>query len=152
MQQVQASDSEVPRIVVVGGGAGGLELVTRLGDTLGKRKQAQVVLIDRDTSHLWKPLLHEVAVGAMDEGVDAVSYRAHAINHHFQFRVGTMTGLDRAAKEVILAPMRDEDGQQFLPETRVPYDYLVMALGSASNDFGTPGVREHCIFLAFATR
>jgi NADH dehydrogenase len=147
MQQVQASDSEVPRIVVVGGGAGGLELVTRLGDTLGKRKQAQVVLIDRDTSHLWKPLLHEVAVGAMDEGVDAVSYRAHAINHHFQFRVGTMTGLDRAAKEVILAPMRDEDGQQFLPETRVPYDYLVMALGSASNDFGTPGVREHCIFL-----
>lgn len=136
-----------PKILVVGGGAGGLELVTKLGDTLGKRKLADIVLIDRNTSHLWKPLLHEIAVGAMDDGVDAVSYRAHAINHHFQFRVGTVTGLDRTAKEVILAPMRDEDGTQFLPETRTQYDYLVMALGSSSNDFGTPGVQEHCIFL-----
>lgn len=136
-----------PKIVVIGGGAGGLELVTRLGHALGKRKKADIVLIDRNTSHLWKPLLHEIAVGAMDDGVDAVSYRGHALNHHFQFRVGTVTGLDRAAKQVILAPMLDEDGVQFLPETRIHYDYLVMALGSASNDFGTPGVRENCIFL-----
>jgi NADH dehydrogenase len=137
----------VPKIVVVGGGAGGLELVTKLGDTLGKRKQAEVVLIDRDTSHLWKPLLHELAVGAMDDGLDAVSYRAHAINHHFHFRVGTVTGIDRENKQVILAPMRDEDGSQFLPETRINYDYLVMAIGSICNDFNTPGVKEHCIFL-----
>jgi NADH dehydrogenase len=141
------SAEKVPRIVVVGGGAGGLELVTRLGDKLGRRKKAEIVLIDRDTSHLWKPLLHEIAVGAMDDGVDAVSYRGHSINHHFHFRVGNVTGIDREEKQVILAPMRDEDGQQFLPETRISYDYLVMALGSICNDFGTPGVKEHCILL-----
>ena len=54
------------RIVVVGGGAGGLELVTRLGDQLGKQGQAQIVLVDSAATHLWKPLLHEVAAGSMD--------------------------------------------------------------------------------------
>lgn len=145
MQAVNAE--KIPKIVVVGGGAGGLELVTKLGNKLGRRKQAEVVLIDRNSSHLWKPLLHEIAVGAMDDGIDAVSYRGHAMNNHFHFRVGNVTGIDRASKQVILAPMHDEDGVQFLPETRINYDYLVMALGSVCNDFNTPGIQEHCIFL-----
>lgn len=140
-------EKEIPKIVVVGGGAGGLELATKLGRTLGKKKKAEIILVDCNTSHLWKPLLHEIAVGAMDDGVDAVSYQGHAIDNFFNFRVGTVTNIDPTSKQVILAPMRDEDGEQFLPETRVRYDYLVMALGSISNDFNTPGVRENCIFL-----
>ena len=52
------------RIIVVGGGAGGLELVTRLGDKLGRRKLADVTLNDKSRTHLWKPLLHQVAAGA----------------------------------------------------------------------------------------
>ncbi|HWV14645.1 MAG TPA: NAD(P)/FAD-dependent oxidoreductase [Cellvibrio sp.] len=135
------------KIVVVGGGAGGLELATKLGKSLGKSKQAQVTLIDRNTSHLWKPLLHEIAVGTMDEGVDAVSYRGHAISNHFNFRVGTLVDIDREAKQVVLAPMEDEEGVEFLPSTRIDYDYLVLALGSISNDFNTEGVKENCIFL-----
>ncbi len=135
------------RIVVVGGGAGGLELVTKLGNKLGKKRKAAITLIDRDTTHLWKPLLHEIAVGTMDEGVDAVSYRAHARAHGFEFRVGSMTDIDREAREVILAPLLDEKGEQVLPSTRIAYDILIIALGSTSNDFGTPGVRENCIFL-----
>lgn len=135
------------RIVVVGGGAGGLELVTKLGNKLGKRGKAHVTLIDRDTTHLWKPLLHEIAVGTMDEGLDEVSYRAHARAHGFYFRVGTMTHIDRDARQVILAPLYDEEGAQVLPVTRIDYDILIIALGSTSNDFGTPGVRENCIFL-----
>lgn len=135
------------KIVVVGGGAGGLELATKLGNTLGKRKQAQVTLIDRNTSHIWKPLLHEIAVGTMDEGVDAVSYRGHAINNHFYFRVGTLVDIDRIGKQVVLAPMQDDEGVEFLPSTRIDYDYLVIALGSTSNDFNTPGIKDHCIFL-----
>lgn len=137
----------IPKIVVVGGGAGGLELVTKLGNTLGKSKKASITLIDRNTSHLWKPLLHEIAVGTMDEGVDAVSYRGHAINNHFNFRVGTLVDIDRTAKQVVLAPMQDEDGVEFLPSTRIDYDYLVIALGSMSNDFNTAGVKDNCIFL-----
>ena len=140
------------KIVVVGGGAGGLELATKLGMRLGKKKRAHITLVDRNTSHLWKPLLHEIAVGTMDEGIDAVSYRGHAVNHHFYFRVGTMVDLDRTAKQVVLAPMYDEDGMEFLPSTRIDYDYLVIGLGSTSNDFNTAGVKDHCIFLDSAAQ
>ncbi|RYY74215.1 MAG: NAD(P)/FAD-dependent oxidoreductase [Gammaproteobacteria bacterium] len=140
------------KIVVIGGGAGGLELVTKLGNRLGKKKLAHITLIDRNTSHLWKPLLHEIAVGTMDEGVDAVSYRGHAINNHFYFRVGTLIDIDRNKKQVVLAPMQDDDGIEFLPSTRIDYDYLVIALGSTSNDFNTPGIKENCIFLDSATQ
>src|SRR5690606_9303448 len=142
-----ATTSGIPKIVVVGGGAGGMELATKLGRKLGKRKKAEIILIDRNTTHLWKPLLHEVAVGTMDEGVDAVSYRGHAIANYFYFRLGTMTGIDRETRQVVLAPMRDDEGKEFLPSTRIDYDYLILALGSVSNDFNTPGVKEHCIFL-----
>lgn len=56
------------RIVVVGGGAAGLELVTRLGDRLGRRSQAAVTLVECARTHLWKPLLHAVAAGSLDPG------------------------------------------------------------------------------------
>lgn len=135
-----------PRIIIVGGGAGGLELATQLGRKLGKKGKANITLVDKNATHLWKPLLHEVATGSLDEGVDAVSYRAHAANHHFDFQLGTFAELDRANKQIILAPLTDE-GEQVLPERRLDYDMLVMALGSVSNDFGTEGIREHCIFL-----
>ncbi len=141
------SNPQAPRIVVVGGGAGGLELATKLGRKLGRRGKAKVTLVDRDTTHLWKPLLHEIAVGTMDEGVDAVSYRGHAIANYFHFRVGNLVNIDRDRQQIVLAPMRDEEGTEFLPETRIDYDYLVLALGSISNDFNTPGVKDHCIFL-----
>lgn len=135
------------KIVVVGGGAGGLELATRLGRKLGRKKKAHITLVDRNTTHLWKPLLHEIAVGTMDEGNDAVSYRAQAYAKGFHFRIGTLTDIDREQRQVVLAPVLDEEGVEYIPATRIDYDYLVMALGSVSNDFGTHGVKEHCIFL-----
>ena len=95
-----APSAGVPRIVVVGGGAGGLELVTRLGDTLGKRGKAEITLVDRNRTHLWKPLLHEVAAGSMDLDDHALDYLAQAHWHHFRYRVGELIGLDRRAKEV----------------------------------------------------
>lgn len=137
----------VPKIVVVGGGAGGLELATDLGRKLGHKRKAHITLVDRNTTHIWKPLLHELAVGAMDEGIDAVSYRGHAVANGYHFRVGTLTDIDRVNQQILLAPMNDEEGQEFLPATRIDYDYLVMALGSVSNDFNTAGVKENCIFL-----
>ena len=83
------------KIVIVGGGAGGLELATQLGKKLGRGKKAKITLVDRNHSHLWKPLLHEVATGSLDEGVDALSYLAHARNHHFQFQLGSVVDIDR---------------------------------------------------------
>ena len=135
------------RIIVVGGGAGGLELVTKLGRTLGRKGRAKVTLVDRKASHLWKPLLHEVATGSLDEGVDAISYRAHAKNHHFDFQMGALEDIDRERKSIKLSELKDEHGELLMPSRELNYDILVMALGSTSNDFNTTGVREHCIFL-----
>ncbi|KHT64967.1 NADH dehydrogenase [Photobacterium gaetbulicola] len=135
------------RIIVVGGGAGGLELATKLGRTLGRKGRAKVTLVDRKASHLWKPLLHEVATGSMDAGVDALSYRAHAKNHSFDFQMGSLKDIDRERKVITLAPLHDKNNELLMPERELEYDILVMAIGSTSNDFNTPGVRENCIFL-----
>ncbi|HCG6988014.1 TPA: NAD(P)/FAD-dependent oxidoreductase [Vibrio parahaemolyticus] len=135
------------RIIVVGGGAGGLELATKLGRTLGRKNRAQITLVDRKASHLWKPLLHEVATGSLDEGVDALSYRAHAKNHSFDFQMGSLQDIDRERKVIILSELKDEHGELLMPSRKLEYDLLVMAIGSTSNDFNTPGVRENCIFL-----
>ncbi|GBG15303.1 NADH dehydrogenase [Novimethylophilus kurashikiensis] len=134
-------------IVIVGGGAGGLELATRLGDTLGKHNKAIVTLVDKSPTHLWKPLLHEVAAGSMDLDEHELEYMAQARWHHFRFRLGAMEGLNRAMREIYLAPSYDDDGELLIPRRTMRYDTLVMALGSVSNDFGVPGVAEHCISL-----
>jgi NADH dehydrogenase len=135
------------KIVIVGGGAGGLELATKLGDTLGRRKEAEIHLVDTNNTHLWKPLLHEVATGSLDSGIDEVSYRAQAFNHHFKFHLGHMSDLNRDSKNIILAAMLDENNDQVLPERSLQYDNLVLAVGSQTNDFGTKGASTHCSFL-----
>ncbi|APE29989.1 FAD-dependent oxidoreductase [Halomonas aestuarii] len=137
----------VPRIVVIGGGAGGLELVTRLGHKLGRRGRAEVVLVDRNATHIWKPLLHEVATGALDSGLDEISYQGHSSLHGYTFQRGTLSGIDREARTLTLAPVLDDAGSEVLPSRELAYDQLVLALGSVSNDFDTPGVGEHCHFL-----
>ena len=135
------------RIVVVGGGAGGLELATRLGRTLGKRGKAQVTLVDADLTHLWKPLLHEVAAGSLNASENELNYVAQAKWNHFEFQIGRLCGLDRAARRIELAATLDRDGEQLVPARSLDYDTLVIAIGSRTNDFGTPGAGEHCIFL-----
>lgn len=135
------------KIVIVGGGAGGLELATQLGRKLGRHKKAEIILIDANPTHLWKPLLHEVATGALDSGIDELNYRAHGKQHGFSFQIGRMSGLDRDNKAVVLEPMLDDQKEIVLPERTVNYDTLVLAIGSVTNDFGTKGAAEHCIFL-----
>lgn len=135
------------RIVIVGGGAGGLELATRLGDTLGRKGLAHVTLIERARSHFWKPHLHEIAAGSMDLHVHATDYLAQSHWHGFRYRVGEMIGLDRDKRLVQVAPVSDEDGEIVTPGYTRGYDTLVIAVGSNTNDFGTPGVAEHAIAL-----
>ena len=134
-------------IVVVGGGAGGLELVTRLGNKLGKKRKARITLVDAGLTHVWKPLLHEVASGSLDASANEINYRAHARKHHYEFQLGRMSGLDRQKKQVVIAPFHDADGAEVVPERQIAYDTLVIAVGSTANDFGTPGAQDHCLFL-----
>jgi NADH dehydrogenase len=143
---IDRSGPKKTQIVIVGGGAGGLELARRLGARYG-RKQHDIILVERSRTHIWKPLLHEVATGALDANMDEVGYRSHCHRWGYRFFHGSLSGIDREKREVVLAPMLDEDGHELVGEHRIRYDWLVLAVGSVTNDFGTPGVREHCLFL-----
>ena len=135
------------RIVIVGGGAGGLELATRLGQKLGKRGKAHITLADANLTHIWKPLLHEVAAGSLNSTENELNYVAQAKWNHFEFQLGRMSGLDRERKTIQLAATLDEENRELVPARELPYDTLVIAVGSTTNDFGTEGAANHCIFL-----
>lgn len=136
-----------PQIVIVGGGAGGLELAAQLGKKLGKKNKANITLVDHSPIHLWKPLLHEFAAGTLNSYADELSYLAYASDHYFQFCLGTMRGLNRSKKEITLAPVLDENKSEIIPERTLHYDVLIIAVGSVSNDFNIPGVKEHCLMI-----
>jgi NADH dehydrogenase len=141
------TDSAPHRIVIVGGGAGGLPLACALGDKLGRSAAAEVTLIDQFATHVWKPLLHEVAAGRMDVESHNVDYLTLAHWHRFRFRQGAVLALDRARRELKLDAVKFDNGDEILPPRSVPYDTLMFCVGSVSNDFGVPGVAEHAIAL-----
>lgn len=118
----------------------------RLGYNLG-RKEYDIILIERNRTHIWKPLLHEVAAGSLDANIDEVGYGSHGNRWGYRFFNGALESIDRDAREVIVAPLLDDDGTEIVGRHRIRYDYLVIAIGSVSNDFGTLGVKEHCMFL-----
>jgi NADH dehydrogenase len=139
--------SQTHQVVIVGGGAAGLELATTLGKKLGNKGLADITLIDASRTHIWKPLLHEIAAGTLDSAEDKLEYMAQARWNHFHYRLGRMTGLDRERQEVCVAATYSDEGNEIIPERRFHYDTLVIAVGSLSNDFGIKGVKEHCLFL-----
>jgi len=134
------------QIVVVGGGAAGLELVRRLGARFG-REHHDIILVEQNATHIWKPLLHEVAAGSLDANLDEVGYRSHCHRWGYRFFQGSLESIDRAQQEVVLAPMVQQDGVEIMGRHRLRYDYLVLAIGSVSNDFGTSGAAANSIFL-----
>src|SRR5262245_4936736 len=138
-------DAGLHQVVVVGGGAAGLELAIRLGERLGRRGRAAITLVECSRTHLWKPLLHAVAAGSMDPGEYETDYLAQAHWHGFRYRFGQMVGLDRAARQVHLAATSDDEGREITPPRSLRYDTLVIAIGSVTNDFGTPGVADHAV-------
>lgn len=141
------ANESLPHIIIVGGGAGGLELATQLGHKLGRKGKARITLVDRSRTHVWKPLLHEIAAGSMEVDRHELEYQAQGHWHGFKYRWGEMTGLDRAQKLVHLNATYDEDGREITPVRSFKYDILVIAIGSVSNDFGTPGVKDFAITL-----
>lgn len=140
-------NSDLHQIIIVGGGAGGLELAAKLGNKLGKKKKAQVILVDCTLTHLWKPLLHEVAAGTLNSYEDELSYLALAHRNHFTFRLGRMDTLSRDKQEISLEPTLDNEGNEYIPRRTFKYDTLIFAVGSQTNDFGIKGIKEHCMFL-----
>ncbi len=135
------------RIVIVGGGAAGLELATRLGNSVGKRRRADVILIDRFPTHFWKPLLHEVASGQIDASSHQIDYAAHAKWNHFRFEQGALANIDRGRREIVIDETTDIDGRPLLPKRTLAFDSLVLALGSVTNFFSIPGAAQHALTL-----
>lgn len=138
---------KTPNIVIVGGGAGGLELASKLGNKLGKSNKASITLVDCTLTHTWKPLLHEVASGTLNSYEDKLSYLSIANKNNFTFRLGGMKELDRKKQIIHLSPTLDKNGLEYIPERSFHYDILVIAVGSQTNDFKIKGIKEHCMFI-----
>lgn len=132
------------KIVIVGGGAAGIELATRLGN---KKNNIEVTLIDKAKTHIWKPLLHEVATGALNTNDDEVNYLYHGHKNGYKYEFGHVTKIDRAAKTVHIAPIYGEYFGELVGERCVHFDTLIISVGAESNDFGTPGVKEYAMQL-----
>jgi NADH dehydrogenase len=139
------ADGGLHHVVVVGGGAAGLELATRLGNKLGRKGRARITLVDRSRTHIWKPLLHAVAAGSLRRSQHELNYLAQAHWHGFRYRFGELAGIDPAGKTITLGASVDEDGREINPEQKVSYDTLVVSVGSITNDFGTPGAAEYAV-------
>ena len=133
--------------MIVGGGAGGLELATKLGNTLGKKKVAEIILIDAKKTHVWKPLLHEIAAGSLNPDKDELEYLAQAHWHHFKFRYGRVNQVDSKNKTLSIEPTYDIDGTEIIPLRKIKYDTLVLSVGSTVNDFNIPGAKEFAVAL-----
>ncbi len=98
-------------------------------------------------THVWKPLLHEVATGALNVGEDEVNYFTHASQFGYRFHYGWMNGLDTKRKIIKTAPITDLEGNEVSGPREFAYDKLVMAVGGQTNSFGIPGVYENCFRL-----
>ena len=134
------------KIIIIGGGAGGLELATQLGDSLGKKQKAEIILVDQKLTHIWKPLLHEIAAGTLNPHEEEINYFAHATKHHYRFILGKFIALNAKSKQIKLQTTHHSKLDQIV-HTQLDYDTLVFAIGSTSNDFNTEGVKQHCHFL-----
>lgn len=144
-----SSTKTCKRIVIVGGGAGGLILATKLGRFAKKSNTSplKITLIDLSTTHIWKPLLHEVAAGTLDSFADEISYFSHASKNGYEFIQGCVSSVSGEENSVTIDPIVDDRGNIIRHTVKVPFDTLILAAGSVANDFDIPGVKENCYLL-----
>ena len=131
-------------ILIVGGGAGGLELACKLGRKLGP---GHVTLVDSRLYHIWKPSLHEVAAGTLDIHQEGLSYQMLAHDNCFTFVYGPLTALDTDAGTITVGAIATAEHEEVLPVRHIGFTSLVLAIGSTSNYFGVPGAAEYTISL-----
>ena len=137
----------VEKIVVVGGGAAGLELAIKLGRKLDGNKLAEIHLLDKERIHFWKPHLYELAMGSISLDSHCADYLTLARENNFLFYQAEVNGIDLEKKVVHVKPNCDENGRELTPRCEIPYSKLVLAIGNKSNDFRVPGAKEFSLSL-----
>ncbi|MGO8968007.1 MAG: FAD-dependent oxidoreductase [Myxococcaceae bacterium] len=140
--------SRKKRVVIVGGGFAGLYAASRLDAVLGYHRGLEVIVLDQRNYFLFPPLLPSVATGAIETRQVTYPFRRIFEATNVVFRKETVELVDLERKVVV--SRADVDGSA--EETRVchretPYDLLVLAPGSDTQTFGTPGVVEHAFFM-----
>jgi NADH:ubiquinone reductase (H+-translocating) len=121
------------RVVVVGGGFGGLQAVQKL-----RHGPVDVTLVDRRNFHLFQPLTYQIATGALSPG--EVAYPLRAIfkrSRNVRVLMAEVTSFDLDAREVLLRPVADVPAPP-----SIPYDSLIVAGGSSYSYFGHEEWRE----------
>jgi len=141
------ADHEIQNIIIVGGGAGGLELVVKLARKFKRNRAVNIILIDCNPTHIWKPLLHEVATGTLNSNFDETSYLMLAKKYQFSFVLGRVGAVDQSTQTLQIDAITDENAQTLVSGRQIEYTHLVISVGSLCNDFGTTGVLEHCLLL-----
>jgi NADH dehydrogenase len=124
--------SPAKQVVVLGGGFGGLHLIRRLERRL-RPGEAAVTLVDRQNYHLFTPLLYQVCTGELPPHAVAYPLRDATAPAGYQFLQSEITAVDLDRRRVGTA------------DAELPYDHLVIAVGSVTNDFGIAGVRENAL-------
>lgn len=135
------------RVVVVGGGFAGLDAALGLDRTLGWSDKLELTVIDRKNYFLFAPLLPSVSVGAIETRQVTYPFRRIFEASNVRFKKETVEAIDLSRRVVIAKVDVDADGDALhVRHDETPFDYLVLAPGSTTQTFGTPGA-EHCFFM-----
>lgn len=123
------TNSQKPRIVIVGGGFAGLELAKNL-----KNKPVDVLMLDRHNYHTFQPLLYQVATGALE--AETIAFPIRRIfqgQENFSFGLASVHKIN-AEKNTLDTSIGE-----------IPYDYLVLATGAETNFFGNSQLEHNCM-------
>ncbi len=122
-------DSNLPRVIIIGGGFAGLALVEKL-----KHKEVQVVLFDKNNFHQFQPLFYQVATSALEPDSIVFPFRKQISGYkNVLFRLAEVEEIQPSTNTIITN------------KGRVHFDYLVLATGTTTNFFGMDNVESHSL-------
>ena len=128
------------RIIIFGGGFGGVYAAMHLEKLLAKEPEVEICLVARDNFFLFTPMLHEIA--ASDLEITNIVNPLRKLLRHVKVFVGEVDRIDLAGKRVVVSHGHQNDDNH---SHSLKYNHLVLALGSITNFFGLPGLAEYSL-------
>ena len=125
------------RIIILGGGFGGLYAALRLEKTLARDPEMEILLVNRENFFLFTPMLHEVAASDLD--LTHIVNPVRKLLKHVQFFDGDADDIDLSGRKVVVSHGAEHHVHE------LEYDHLVIALGSITNFFNLPGLQERAL-------